>query len=191
MGNYTFGVPQDLALSIRDEMKAKTFIETGTYKAGTVRWALDHFETIHTIELNESRYNRVNHESMPTIKFHFGNSGVKLAEILEDVKEPILFWLDAHGLNNPDETTYDDTECPLLAELDIILNWQTKTKQPCAILIDDARLFLNPPPLPYTPSRWPTIVQVEQKLEGFYIGVSKDVIVAVPPKFSKLVDGWV
>jgi hypothetical protein len=59
------------------------------------------------------------------------------------------------------------------------------------IFIDDARLFLSPPPRPHDPSEWPNIDEVVEALQqiddDYYIIAIEDVIVAVPPHAKELV----
>jgi hypothetical protein len=56
MGIVHRGVPQRLALWLRDEAAAKEFIETGTYLADTALWAARHFERVISIEADRKLY---------------------------------------------------------------------------------------------------------------------------------------
>ena len=103
MGNATFGIPEDLALSLKEAIKAKTLVETGTYKGGTALWASKNFEKVYTIEFDEQRYLKTLGDfktkelDIRNVEFCLGNSKYILPSILEDLKEPVVFWLDAHG----------------------------------------------------------------------------------------------
>src|SRR5262249_37301762 len=71
-------------------------------------------------------------------------------------------------------------ECPLLAELDAIGTLNSES----AILIDDARLFLAPPPPPHDAEQWPLIDEVVLRLrslaETHATWVINDVLVFAP-----------
>jgi hypothetical protein len=187
------GVPKDLAVNLQEVLNAQVFIETGTYKGHTAFWASGHFDKVVTFEIDENRYNRLQpeHGSALNCAFILGDSGTLLADVLNAFQEPIIFWLDAHGLNNPLEITGVDTECPLMNELRIITEWQEQSKQPCAIFIDDARLFVKPPPQPWHAERWPNIVEIENYLKDWHIAIHNDIIVCVNKKYAYLVDEWV
>lgn len=187
------GVPKDLAKTLQEAMNIQTFIETGTYKGHTAFWASGQFDKVITFELDESRYNRLQpeHANALNCRFMLGDSGTLLADILVPIDEPIMFWLDAHGLNNPLEETGVDTECPLMNELRIITEWMDNNKQECVILIDDARLFVKEPPKPWHPERWPSIVEIENYLKDWHIAIKDDVIVCVSKKYADLVNEWV
>jgi hypothetical protein len=56
------------------------------------------------------------------------------------------------------------------------------------ILIDDARLFLCAPPLPYNPSKWPTIAEIIYALpasgRNHFVQIVDDVIFVIPDQDS-------
>jgi len=71
----------------------------------------------------------------------------------------------------------------VLDEIDIINQFRNDS----FIFIDDARLFLSPPPQPHRADQWPDITAVLSALnagESRYIVVIEDVIIAVP-EFAK------
>lgn len=182
-------IPKDLVLKLNQELKAPYFIETGSYKGNTASWASENFREVGTIELNKERFDKIKRKGdYKNVHWFQGDSGKWLPAILSsDIQEPIFFWLDAHGLLN-DETTYPDSECPLIAELNAILKWQDKHNQECVILIDDARLFTQELPLPYHPERWPNFYTIVTLLENFYIDIINDVIVCVPQRMKDLLN---
>jgi myosin heavy subunit len=87
--------------------------------------------------------------------------------------------LDAHWCVAND-TSGEQSQCPLLEEILAIgqLNDQS------VILIDDARLFLAPPPKPHEASQWPSLDNIINKLHKLSnqheIMVINDVIVFYP-----------
>lgn len=195
MGNVTFGVPEDLALDLAKAINAHIFIETGTYKGGTSLWASKHFKSVYTIEFDKNRYEKtfaqISHmANTDNIVMLHGNSKEKLKDALDLVNEPVIFWLDAHGLYAGNMTLED--EIPLMQELQIILDWQEKTNKECCILIDDARLFLAPPPIDkgYHPEYWPTIDDIADFMVFYEMSVAKDVIVLHKNNVRGIVLDW-
>jgi hypothetical protein len=115
--------------------------------------------------------------ALKNISFIHGNSPQELRTLSSGFDNP-LFWLDAHWSGGT--TAGENDECPLLAELDAI--GEGKFAQP-VIIIDDARLFLSPPPPPHKWEQWPDIGTVLAALErcgDFYVVIKDDAIIAVP-----------
>jgi hypothetical protein len=120
------------------------FIETGTYKGGSVELALQcDFKKIYTIDIS------VQHKLECEIKFEqqlknkqvellFGDTVDILPNIINDVMQPCLFWLDSHfDIHSDIRGKFD---CPILQELDIIKSSKIKSH---TIMIDDLRIFKN------------------------------------------------
>jgi hypothetical protein len=101
----------------------------------------------------------------------------------------ILYWLDAHWCV-ADKTAGGASQCPLLEELDAIgdLNPQS------LVLIDDARLFLCPPPYPHEIDHWPSFQSVFQKLSSLSreheIVIANDVIIFFPAKIRQTIESY-
>jgi hypothetical protein len=181
MGLVNQGVPKDLVLFIQKHFSPTTFVETGTYYGETAVWASKYFENVFTIEYAPSIYEKTlqKYENASNISFLFGDSRKVLKTIVPHLQSTSLFWLDGHysGLN----TYGQDDECPLLAELAVIQNSSCEH----FVLIDDARLFMMPPPQPHKMAAWPTINKVFQSLisinRDYYVTIFEDVIIAIPP----------
>jgi FkbM family methyltransferase len=179
MGLIRTGVPTELALALKEAYNIQGFIETGTNYGGTALWAAQYFQKVITIEAAKEIYESVanNYAHIQNIQFVLGNSKERLEAIVPTLKEPCLFWLDAHWSGG---VTYgDNDECPLLEELQIINNSDCEH----FILIDDARLFLCPPPRPHRIEQWPTIDAVTNLLNSGrnrYTVIVEDAIVSVP-----------
>lgn len=186
MGKVRFGIPEALALKIRDKYRLRYFIETGTYKARTTLWAAQNFERVWTIEGWEEYYQRaINaHWEKKNITFIFGDSRMKLPEVLSRIDEPALVWLDAHWLGNSILSAGTDGECPLREEIAALV----ASGMPHCILIDDARLFLGDLPSESDPKLWPSLDEIKGWLPGYYVRVFEDVVIAVPEEGKKLVD---
>jgi len=180
MGSVRFGVPQELVLWARDTFGINAFVETGTNRAETSVWASKHFERVVTIEGQESLYRAAvaAHGQTKNLEFLHGDSRSLLAPALSKLDRPAILWLDAHWCG---EGTFGPTaECPLLEELECA----NQSHPDHVILIDDARLFVAPPPLPHSFEDWPGLLEVAGKLgQGKtprYSAIFEDVIVAVP-----------
>ncbi|MEG3841898.1 FkbM family methyltransferase [Microcoleus sp. herbarium14] len=185
MGLIRAGVPTELAIALKDAYNLQGFIETGTNYGGTALWAAQYFQKVITIEAAKAIHEAVvkNYGHLKNIEFVLGNSKEQLEAIVPTLKEPCIFWLDAHWSGG---VTYGEAdECPLLEELQII----NDSEFDHFILIDDARLFLCPPPRPHRIEEWPTIDAVTSLLnsgKSRYTVIVEDVIVSVPEK-AKLV----
>jgi hypothetical protein len=116
----------------------KVFVETGTFLGSMVEHVAATGAQCHTIEIDPEIYARAQtilarHRNINLI---FGNSGVKIPEVLSTLNEPATFWLDGHYSGG--FTGRADVDTPISAELDHILEHPIKKH---VILIDDARDF--------------------------------------------------
>ena len=50
MGIVEMGPPKELVLLIKKLLGATNFIESGTYRGGTAKWASEYFDQVDTIE---------------------------------------------------------------------------------------------------------------------------------------------
>ncbi len=114
------------------------FIETGTYKGDMVQAMKNNFKKIYSIELGEDLYKKAKEKFKKEkhIIILNGDSGKLLPEILNNIKEPCLFWLDAHYSKGC--TVKGELDTPIRQELKSIFNHSIKNH---VILIDDARCF--------------------------------------------------
>ncbi|HEY1922696.1 MAG TPA: hypothetical protein VGG44_08005 [Tepidisphaeraceae bacterium] len=180
MGSVRMGVPTRLVLAIRQYFGANCFIETGTFQAATAAWAAGVFPAVVTIEASEQLHARAvaNFGHLKNVRFLRGSSPAVLREITATLPQPAIFWLDAHWSGGA--TAGQEYECPALDEIRAI----NIRGENAFILIDDARLFMSPPPLPHKAEQWPDIATVlaalREKNPSRYIVISEDVIIAVP-----------
>jgi hypothetical protein len=116
----------------------KTLIETGTLFGEMVEASNKVFQSIYSIELDETlfkkaakRFNNIEH-----IKIIQGDSGFVLPVLLDTIDAPCLFWLDGHYSGAGTGRGEEDT--PVSKELQAVLTHQYRDH---VVLIDDARLF--------------------------------------------------
>lgn len=116
------------------------FFETGTYKGDMVYSVKNNFEKIYSIELSEHLYKqargRFRHDKHITI-LH-GDSGKVLPEVLKEIKQPCLFWLDGHY--SAGDTAQAGKNSPIEDEIAAILSHAIDSH---LVLIDDAREFVG------------------------------------------------
>ena len=128
-------VKQETVARIAIEKDIDTLVETGTYLGNMIFAQRKNFKKIYSVELSPVFFEKAEKrfKSYKHIKILFGDSSDILPEILKDLKEPTLFWLDGHYSGG--ETA--ESNCPVLNELEAI------TSSPIIheILIDDARCF--------------------------------------------------
>lgn len=115
-----------------------TLIETGTYLGETVEACLPIFKKIISIELAPELFKNAKAKFANTAKVELyeGDSGEVLQNILPNITEPCLFWLDGHYSEG--FTAKGKLNTPIINELNHIFNHQVKSH---IILIDDARCF--------------------------------------------------
>ncbi|MGB7325300.1 MAG: hypothetical protein WBD31_10555 [Rubripirellula sp.] len=176
MGTVQFGAPKESIVFLRDSMGLTTLVEGGTYQGGTAKWAASVFDRVFTIE-NSAEMHRIASENLkgvPNVTLLQGDTRQHLPEIVAK-NDNLIYWLDAHWSGG---VTYgQDDECPLLDELETIFACDRNH----VILIDDARLFLAPPPSPHRRQNWPTLLDVTRALpQGWDCLCHNDVLVILP-----------
>jgi hypothetical protein len=190
MGDVRFGVPLRLCAALKSGMALNRAIETGTFIGGSAVELRDIFDRVWTIELSQHLYEAARAtNARDGLTFLLGSSEDVLPELLAELDEPALFWLDGHWSEG--ETAGEDRECPVLAELAAIDAWPHASQS--AVLIDDARFFLGPPIPPYKPEAWPTLREVLDALpqsRDQYVGVLEDVIIAGPSSMRPIIERY-
>ncbi len=111
------------------------FVETGTFLGQTVAGVADLFDRCFTIELSRKLWERASSAlaSANNVSCLWGDSAVLLPEVLLQIDEPALFWLDAHASGG--DTSHSARD-PIFDELAAIYSHPVKRH---VILIDDAR----------------------------------------------------
>lgn len=192
MGIYTMGPHREAALELARLAGIKIFVETGTYKGKTTRWAAEHFEIVHTIEAAEPFYKRYSKEleQLGNVVTHFGDSRTTLGRVENMIgNQPALFWLDGHWSGGV--TAGEQEECPLIEELLAI-----RHRRGDVIMIDDARLFLAAPPLPFDADQWPNVFDLAlalgDQLGAYSIEIFHDIIFMTPkvPSYINCLRVW-
>lgn len=131
-------VKQRAVLRYQRRYGLRTFVETGTFTGEMVHAVRRRFDRIVTIELSShlhaaaaARFARE-----PHIAVLQGDSGVLLPRLLEDLREPALFWLDGHFMGG--ESARGQIDTPIAAEMTAVLRHDVRGH---VVLVDDARLF--------------------------------------------------
>ncbi|MCB1531262.1 MAG: hypothetical protein KDJ35_00175 [Alphaproteobacteria bacterium] len=166
------GVPEKETDYLRQNLSLDIFVEGGTFRGETAKRMSGLFSHVYTIEKSDHMYAEAqkglqNYSNITQLK---GDTREHLNEILEK-HDNILFWLDAHWSGG--NTYGEGDECPLLEELAIIF----EHKKNYVILIDDARLFMAPPPLPHQAKDWPSVAQITRSIpDDWDVIIYEDVI---------------
>jgi len=144
---------QQTVIEYIKRFKPQVFIETGTYKGKMVYAVMPYIDNIYTIELSEFHFERAQNRfaGYPNIKIIQGQSGEVIPELMKNINQNCLFWLDAHYSGG--STAKGELESPIEQELECIMNHE-KAKDH-TILIDDARFFVGK-------GGYPTIEQVKR-----------------------------
>jgi hypothetical protein len=147
-----------------------TLVETGANFAHMLYVNQNRFREIYSIELDGSRAESARRKfaKRPNIHVLQGDSGKVLPQLLPALKEPCLFWLDAHDY---------DISSPVKQELSAIYSHPVRGH---VLLIDDARWFDGR-------TDYPTLEQLREKTSREYPGsvveVQDDIIrIYIPRK---------
>lgn len=116
----------------------KTFVETGTYLGTMIAATKYTFDRMYSIEIDHTLYQRArkkfaNDDHITILK---GDSMHILPKLVKKLKEPTIFWLDAHYSKGM--TGKGRTDTPIIHEIQHILH---HSRIGHVILIDDASLF--------------------------------------------------
>lgn len=126
------------------ENNIKIFVETGTRKGTTIKEIGNEFDKIYTIELIPEAYKKAKKalSGYKHVTLIQGDSGEKIIDVLKELNQPALFWLDAHDGRN---------STPIMTELKNILEI---SEFPHVLIIDDCRYF-------GTEEAYPTVDEVK------------------------------
>ena len=150
------------------KLESKIFIESGSLYGDTVQRALDcGYEKIHTIEIDKDLFNLVSGRfkteiDLGVVVIHHGSTIDILPNILNNITEPVTFWLDAH-LHNGDYGV--EHNAPIIEELGIISKHKIKNH---LIMVDDMRIIRS--------SSWGR-GSLEQPVINGVLGVNKDYVI--------------
>ncbi len=138
-------IKQQLVKSFAKKYDIRILVETGTFYGDMIEAMKEMFDSIYSIELSKHYYEKaiLRFKSDPNVTLLHGDSGKILGEVMAEIKQPMLFWLDGHYSSGL--TAKGDQSTPIFAELDFILNHHNDRH---VILIDDARLFGTDPDYP-------------------------------------------
>ena len=123
---------------LRDSYKNyPVFIETGTLVGGTTFAMEPLFEKVYTVEVSEKYHNLTkNKYSGNKIDFILGDSSKVFEDLLPNINEKTIFFLDGHWSSG--DTGKGLKDCPLFEEITHINNL---FKNEAILIIDDYRLF--------------------------------------------------
>lgn len=116
----------------------RVLVETGTYRGGMLAAVRGSFDTLHSIELNGLFYLYTKRRFAFDSAVHLwhGDSAAVLPQVLAEIDEPALFWLDAHGGQAALLEDGSFATAPVVAEVRALLQHQWAGEH--VILIDDA-----------------------------------------------------
>lgn len=125
--------------SYAKKFNIKNFVETGTCFGTTLEIVKNDFRQLYSIELSETLYEQTKSRLayFNNINLFQGDSAEVLPKIIQDINEPILFWLDAHY--SCGVTARGNRDTPISSEVESILKHPLCKQH--VILIDDARDF--------------------------------------------------
>ena len=149
------------------------FVETGTYLGDTLCYIAKKGVRCTSIELSRELYETAGKrfEAYKNVRLVQGDSGQRLPEVLKDINNPVLFWLDGHYSSGI--TASAGTHTPVSIELKAILGHPIKQH---VILIDDARCFDGTNDYPHLDD----MLRIIQEDGSYWAEVSTDIIRLVP-----------
>ncbi len=142
LGRWNGAVPHSYKVSVVREharrLGLRELVETGTYEGDMVSALRRDFVRLRTIELDADlcRRARKRMRRASNVEVVEGDSAVVLPKVLEDLREPAVFWLDAHFSGGV--TARAEIDTPVWAELTAVLDHDVLGH---VVLVDDAHEF--------------------------------------------------
>ena len=136
-------VPHLVKISVinyyKEKYKINVLVETGTYLGDMVKAQLNNFSRIYSVELSLELWKKAakRFKNDKHVRIIQGDSGKCLWELVPEINERAIFWLDGHY--SAGATAKGDKDCPIIEELGAIFT----TGINHILLIDDARLFVG------------------------------------------------
>ncbi len=163
-------VKQRIVKEYAKKFYINTLVETGTYLGDMIDATKHTFSRILSIELDQALYEQAKSRfsDFDHIQIIQGDSGEVLPDILANITQPCLFWLDGHY--SAGITAKGKLETPVVEELHCILNHPIASH---VVLIDDARLFVGQ-------HDYPTLEELQdlifKKHPGCFFEVKDDIV---------------
>jgi GT2 family glycosyltransferase len=175
MGAISFSIDVNLAKALQVALSADIFFESGGFEGDSVARVSHLFQRAITVELAPHYVERLQTRfaSSKAVEVIAGDSVEALVSLREELCDSsVLYWLDAHwcDANSVNPTAH---QCPLLLELEAI----RRLNGDSAIIIDDARLFLAPPPASHARDDWPTWDQLSRAIASISSGSHETLVV--------------
>ncbi len=165
----------------RQNYNLNVLVETGTFLGDTVEYFKDKFDSVYSIELSKEFANKakIKFAKDQNVKIVQGDSGLILADLVNEINQPALFWLDGHYSSEfyfGDQyfiTAKGEKNTPILNELKNIFS----NSHQHIILIDDARLFIGK-------DDYPTISELQNliKTTPYTLTTKNDIIYILPKR---------
>lgn len=151
----------------------KKFVETGTYMGDTLEYIAKRGVQCYSIELAEELHKAAckRFVSYSNVTLVQGDSAKKLPELLQQISEPCLFWLDGHY--SAGATAKGESNTPISEEIKAVLDHKIKNH---VILIDDARCFNGTGDYPHLDA----LLLAIREQGSYSAEVSADIIRLVP-----------
>jgi hypothetical protein len=169
-----FSIPEEFVDYLSINNNQYSFIETGTFKGGSIDLVKNYVLEIHSCEPAKLYYDYSRNKFCDDKKVNIYNvTSIEMLSMKFNKDQRFLYWIDSHYKG---EGTYGiDNPCPLMDEMSIVL---PKLKVEDILLIDDARLFT----MPAFKNRfelWPDLIDIANIIKkyecSFYI--FKDTII--------------
>jgi hypothetical protein len=130
-------IKQSRIVEYAKKFNLNVLIETGTFRGEMVEAQRRNFKKIYSIELSHELYETALSKFKRFDHIHLieGDSSEMLKEVMSQINEPCLFWLDGHYSGG--DTAKGKLNCPIYGELDTIFSKPFDH----VLVIDDANDF--------------------------------------------------
>jgi hypothetical protein len=162
-----------------EEHGLRVLVETGTFRGDTAIALRQDFSRVVSIELSPMLHAKAVRRArrLRNVEFLLGDSSQVLPGVLASLREPALFWLDAHYSGG--FTALGDDVSPIVAELDAVLGHPVHGH---VVLIDDAREFRDSARSGYPR---PEVVMGAAARHGYTVTEEDDIFFLLPPNVAQ------